>query len=422
LNSHTSRERVFRALHEIAVAVGGVLEPVELARLVADRACELLEVGAVGVYVLDDAMQLLTPVYSSDAQIDRPEPSLRWGSGAAGQAVASGQPVAVAEYRGWPHAGVWMLANGVRAAMAVPLQVADRRTGALAARAYQPRHWTDTDIQTLTLLAAQIAPALEAARLYERTRAAQLQAEAAIKLRDEVLAGVSHDLAAPLARIRLYAELIQTESPKLEPRAAADQLHAWSERIVAATGTMKVLMQELVDVARVQLGQALMLDLRPVDLVSLVRRLAHELEAVGQHVTIRSSLEELEGWWDEPRLSRVLSNLLDNAFNYSQDGSAVEVVIEQVRESGLDVARLRVRDYGRGIPAEDLPRVFERFYRGSNVGEQTAGSGLGLAVARQIVQQHGGSIDIDSTRGSGTIVTLRLPETQPTDSRSNDLN
>ena len=73
-------------------------------------------------------------------------------------------------------------------------------------------------------------------------------------------------------------------------------------------------------------------------------------------------------------------------------------------------------DDGRGIPPEDLPRVFERFYRGSNVDAETAGSGLGLAVAQQIVRQHGGAIDIDSQPGNGTVVSLRLPCTGPPDS------
>jgi signal transduction histidine kinase len=407
--THSNRERVFRALHDIAVAVGGVLEPVELARLVADRASELFEVGAVGVYVLDDAEQVLQPVYSSDASENQPEPTIPCGTGAAGQAVLLGAPVKVDDYLSWSHAGTWALANGVRSAMAVPLQVADRSTGALSVRAYAPRHWTDEDVQTLTLLAAQIAPALGAARLYERTRSAQLQAEAAIKLRDDVLAGVSHDLAGPLARIRLYAELIESESSNLEPVAAAEQLHSWSERIIVATSTMKVLMQELLDVARVQMGQALMLDLRQTDLVNLTQRLVVELKAVGKPVSMSSTCDQLAGWWDEPRLSRVLSNLVDNAINYSPPGAGVDILIDGRRENDGEVAVLQVCDRGRGIPAEDLPRVFERFYRGSNVGEVTAGSGLGLAVARQIVEQHRGTIDIGGRPGGGTIVSLRLP-------------
>ncbi|HEV7662510.1 MAG TPA: GAF domain-containing protein, partial [Chloroflexota bacterium] len=194
--------RIFRALHDIAVKVGGVLEPVELARLIADRARDLLDVNAVAVYLLDDAGDLLRPIFSSDARDDDPEQPLPIGVGAAGQALLLGRPVAVDDLQAWPHASPWVAARGVRSALAVPLTVNDRRTGAVAVRTSVPRQWTENDAETLTLLAAQIAPPLEAARLHDRTRAARKQAEAAIKLRDEVLAGVSHDLAGPLARIR----------------------------------------------------------------------------------------------------------------------------------------------------------------------------------------------------------------------------
>jgi signal transduction histidine kinase len=297
--------------------------------------------------------------------------------------------------------------------MAVPLLVADRRTGAVSVRSYSPRHWTEDDIQTLTLLAAQIAPALDAAQLYKRTRDARMQAEDAIKLRDEVLAGVSHDLAGPLARIRLYAELIQGEAPSLQPSASAEQMNLWSERIIVATMTMKSIMQELVDVARLQMGHALQLDLRRTDLVSLSRRVVGEHQAAGRVVSVGSTRDELVGWWDEARLSRVLGNLLENAFNYSPRGTSVDVLVEAVHDSGAEMALLRVRDYGLGIPSEDLPHIFERFYRGSNVGEQTNGSGLGLAVARQIVEQHGGSIQVDSRLGQGTVISVHLPRTAP---------
>jgi signal transduction histidine kinase len=81
---------------------------------------------------------------------------------------------------------------------------------------------------------------------------------------------------------------------------------------------------------------------------------------------------------------------------------------------------VRVRDRGRGIPPEDLARVFERFYRGSNVDVMTSGSGLGLAVAHQIVAQHGGTIDIESQPGIGTVVTLSLPRSGPTELPARD--
>jgi signal transduction histidine kinase len=270
------------------------------------------------------------------------------------------------------------------------------------------------------LLAAQIGPALEAARLHERTRAARLQAEAAIKLRDEVLAGVSHDLAGPLARIRLYAELIQSEAANVQPADAAEQMNQWSERIVVATGTMKSIIQELIDVARLQMGQALQLDLRRTDLVGLARRQVGEHQAAGRRIRLETSCTELVGRWDESRLSRVLANLLDNAVKYSPQGAEVEVDVALVQRGGEEHALVRVRDRGRGIPPEDLARVFERFYRGSNVDVTTSGSGLGLAVAQQIVAQHGGAIEIDSAPGIGTVVTMHLPRSGPTELTSSD--
>ncbi len=409
MQSDPTREQVFHALHDIAVAIGGVLEPVELARLVVDRARELLNAGAVGVYVYEESARLLEPVYSSDARESSPEPTIPIGAGAAGQALLLGEPVVVNDYVNWPHAGTWAAANGVQSAMAVPLQVADRCTGAMSVRSYEPRLWTHDDVQTLRLLATQIAPVFEAARLFERTRAAHQQAEAAIKLRDDVLAGVSHDLATPLARIRLYAELIEAEAPNLQPPAAAEQIVGWSERIVSATVSMTSIMQELVDVARLQMGQPLRLDVRRTDLVSLTRRLIDEQLAAGRSLTFEACVDELVGWWDEPRLSRVLSNVLDNAFNYSLGGASVDVVVEPVEHAAV----VRVRDRGIGIPHDDLPRVFESYYRGSNVVDRTAGSGLGLAVAQQIAELHHGSIDIVSEPGVGTVVTLRLPYSCP---------
>jgi signal transduction histidine kinase len=404
--------RVFQALHEIAVAVGGVLEPIELARVVVGHVGELLDAPAVGIYSYAADTNVLQPLFSSDADDYFPAEPLRPGYGVAGVALQIGQPVVVNDYPNWPNAAPWAVTNGVRAAIGVPLQVADHITGAMSVRAYEPRQWTSDDVQMLTLLAAQVAPALEAARLHERTRTAGRHAEAAINLRDEVLAGVSHDLAGPLARIRLYAEMIQTETIGVHPPALAEQLAAWSERIIVATDSMKLLMQELVDVARVQMGHGLKLDLREVDLVQLAQRLGSDQTAAGRTVVVSVTTPELRGWWDETRLARVLGNLLDNALNYSAPGASVELAVSHLPDRS-DEAQIQVRDRGRGIPPDELSRVFERFYRGSNAASETRGSGLGLAVARQIVEHHGGTIQLDSVVGRGTTVTVTLPRTRP---------
>ena len=113
----------------------------------------------------------------------------------------------------------------------------------------------------------------------------------------------------------------------------------------------------------------------------------------------------LVGEWDARRLERVFGNLLSNAIKYSPDDTAVTLTIAP---QGTDWARVEVQDDGRGIPARDLPHIFDRFHRASNVG-RVRGTGLGLAGARQIVEQHGGSITITSTENVGTRVVVQLP-------------
>jgi PAS domain S-box-containing protein len=166
----SSRNRVFRALHEIAVAVAGVLEPAELARAMAEPACELLGAHGAAVYFGDETGALLVPLHSSDADERSPEPPLARGVGAAGAAYVRGEPVAVVDYPNWPNAGAWGREQAIASALSVPLRVADRCIGAVSVRSYTRRNWSETDARTLNLLAAQVAPSLEAAKLHERTR------------------------------------------------------------------------------------------------------------------------------------------------------------------------------------------------------------------------------------------------------------
>jgi signal transduction histidine kinase len=421
-----ARVRVLAALHEIAVAIAGVLEPRQLAQLVVERATDLLHAGGVGLYLFDAPTGALRPLHSSDSAEHPPEPLVDQGVGAAGLAFQRGEPITVDDYANWPCGGAWARSIGVRAALAVPLQVADRRIGALSVRAYNaPRRWTDEEVQTVRLLAAQVAPALEAARLYAQTleeargraevlareRSARLEAEAAIRLRNEVLAGVSHDLAGPLARIRVCAELLQAESAAAAPVELADRLAHWSERIVVGTERMTSIIHELLDVARLQMGQLLRLDREPMDLVGLVRKLCGEYQNSGHPMTIQVSpgAENLVGSWDFGRLERVLANVLDNAVKYSPAGAPIAVELHAEVSPENEWAVVVIRDAGLGIPAQDLAHVFERFFRGSNVPAGSAGTGLGLSGARQVVQQHGGQIDLDSELGVGTRVTIRLP-------------
>jgi signal transduction histidine kinase len=124
---------------------------------------------------------------------------------------------------------------------------------------------------------------------------------------------------------------------------------------------------------------------------------------------VSTELSELVGEWDAGRLARVLDNLLDNAVKYSPRGGTVEVAV--AREA--DLAVLSVTDRGEGIPAGDLPHIFERFRRGRNVEGRIPGTGIGLAGVQRIVELHAGTIDVASEVGVGTTLTIRLPLNSP---------
>jgi signal transduction histidine kinase len=269
----------------------------------------------------------------------------------------------------------------------------------------------------LRLAAERIALALDHARLFSAEQRARAEAEAALHLRDEMLALVTHDLGQPLSSIRVATQLLRRAlTPGPEGDGATGDTDAadggWLVAIIEDEATrMAALVSELLDTARLQSGAPLALRYRPTDLVALAKR---EVRAVQQtapehRVALQTHVNELTGEWDQERLQRVLRNLLSNAVKYSPAGSTVTVTLTSEDADDRRWARLAVQDEGIGIPAEDLPLVFERFHRGRNTAGSAPGAGLGLAGARQIVELHGGRIAIASVEGRGTTVTVWLP-------------
>jgi signal transduction histidine kinase len=128
----------------------------------------------------------------------------------------------------------------------------------------------------------------------------------------------------------------------------------------------------------------------------------HQIKVVTAEVTLPLDA-------DRDRLTRVVSNLLSNAVKYSQDGGVILVSLTQEEAEGRRWVMLSVQDEGLGIPAAELPHIFERFRRASNVRGRIAGTGIGLAGAKQTVELHGGEMRVESVENKGTTVTMRLP-------------
>jgi signal transduction histidine kinase len=240
--------------------------------------------------------------------------------------------------------------------------------------------------------------------LYERV-------ERAVRTRDEFLAAASHDLRNPLAAMRGAADVLQL-SLKRTGAVAPERLESCIAHIDSAGRRMSALIDGLLDTVRLQMGAPLELALERVDLAALVRQLAQEAALASQRHSITLALpEELSVQGDAARLQRAVGNLLANAVKYSPQGGEVRVRLE--RSPDATQAVLTITDHGIGIPPDELARIFERFQRASNVVGRLPGTGIGLAGARQIVEQHGGSISVASRLGEGASFTVILPAEAP---------
>jgi PAS domain S-box-containing protein len=228
------------------------------------------------------------------------------------------------------------------------------------------------------------------------------------RARETLLASVSHDLKSPLTVIRGHAQFLQLKARR--GTGGPDELVEGLSKIDAAANRMSVQLTELLDVARLQMGEELELHRIHVDLLPVIRdRIATHMQTTRRHeITLQTDAEEIAGEWDRERLERVIDNLIGNAIKYSPAGGEIEVRAAVEKNGSHPTATIAVTDHGVGIPEEDLEHVFAPFQRGANVGS-IPGSGIGLAGANQIVVQHGGTIQVTSTEGSGSTFTVRLP-------------
>lgn len=244
----------------------------------------------------------------------------------------------------------------------------------------------------------------ERVRLVREQEARHL-AEEANRAKDEFLAMVSHELRNPLNAMLGWVSLLN--SGKLDAEAQGRALTI-IERNARAQAQ---LIDDLLDIARVASGN-LRLDLRPVDLAQVVEKALDALHpaAAAKSIAVTADLDRpLEMAAGDPdRLHQVVANLLSNAVKFTPGGGAIAVSLKRHGEE----ARITVRDTGDGISAAFLPHVFERFRQGGK--SQSGGLGLGLAIARHIVERHGGTIRVDSPgEGQGATFTVSLPLSQP---------
>lgn len=261
------------------------------------------------------------------------------------------------------------------------------------------RVYSDEHLALARELARRVAVGIENARLYYEVRQS-------VRTRDDFLSAVAHELKTPLTVISGTAQLLRRRMHGDDLTTNVPSL----DRIMSAVGRMTAFIEELLELVRRQADPTLELNRAPTDLAELVRTVTSELTELsrGQVVDIETDGDVI-GEWDAVRLERAIANVLGNAFKYNNASGRVLVRIGIEESPQGRVAFCAVTDEGIGIPEADLARIFDRFARGSNVAGRITGSGVGLTIVRQIVEQHGGTIGVTSAVGRGSTFTMRLP-------------
>ena len=294
-------------------------------------------------------------------------------------------------------------------AVVVAFIVADRLTTPIRKLTLASRALAEGDFSARVTAVPSGAPEVtELATAFNRM-ADELQRSIEFIRRDrdrsrEFLADVSHELRTPIAALRMFNELLQD--------GAADDPATRNEFLETSRVQIEWLdwlASNLLELSKLDSG-LIALDVRPDDLRTVVESAIEQARPTadrkGVQLVAEVPSEPFRFPHDPPRLGQVLGNLVGNAVKFTPPGGRVTVTLARTREG----ARITVRDTGIGIDPEELPHVFDRFYRGSRANEiRASGSGLGLAIARSIVEMHGGRISIASRVGQGTQVDVSLP-------------
>jgi K+-sensing histidine kinase KdpD len=287
-----------------------------------------------------------------------------------------------------------------QAHVVAPLRYGNEVVGALGLSFADPNAIGAADRAFTLLLAQSAAAALQRARSYDAEREKRREAELTARGREQVLGVVAHDLRNPLHLIMATAELLD------EPELTTDRRRQLVAMTMRAISHMRRLVSDLLDAVRIQAGR-LTLDFETVTLGAIVDQ-AEEMSrpsATERHIQLEA--RAVDGSFplrvDRARIQQVLGNLLGNAIKFTGEGG--RVVLEGLMEQGR--ATFRVSDTGAGIAPERLPEVFDQFWQGKT-GDRR-GVGLGLAIAKAIVEAHGGTISVESTVGQGSTFSVTLP-------------
>jgi signal transduction histidine kinase len=373
---------------------------------------EVLHCRGVSITLLNPDTQTLEIRAAAGLQPQwRQNAKLKVGEGISGQVAATATPMYVPDARSLPD--FIFFDPVVRSLLVVPLMVKDRVIGTLAIDQAIPDAFKQDDQRILTIAAAQAAAAIENAQLYTDLdqRAAKLELaykdlQEVDKLKDELVQNVSHELRTPLTFIKGYVELLLEED--LGPLNGSQR-----ESLTIVSDKTNALTRLVSDIIYLQQVEWESLKFTPQNMREMARLALQSCEVaavtagISLHLQAEADLPVIPV--DRDRINQVFDNLLGNAIKFSPRGGAISI---EVQDTG-DMIQVGVRDTGVGIPSEKLDKVFDRFYQvDGSATRRFGGAGLGLAIARRIIEAHGGRIWVESEVGQGSAFKFALPKIQ----------
>jgi signal transduction histidine kinase/DNA-binding response OmpR family regulator len=367
--------------------------------VIVAQAGRLTASGSCLVFLHDTS----TDEYAAEAAVGIPRERfarLRFGMGVGyhGQVVQTDKPILVDELEGKVGAEAIFSALRASSALIVPLRSSESVIGTITCLDHEGGSFTTEDMDVLMMLASQASIAITNANLYERTKELD-------RLKSEFVAVVSHEVRTPITSIKGSLELLSDERFHKLPAPQKELLsicQANTERLIS-------LINDILDFSKLESSKlSLNIEAMEVDdvlseAVENIRSLAAQKEVVIE-LTVDASAGKIEA--DPMRVGQVATNLVGNAIKFSPDKSRIEVFASGDPEK----ITVSVKDYGRGISARDITRLFQRFAQlDSSTTRKAGGTGLGLVISKGIVEQHGGNIWVESALNEGSTFSFSLP-------------
>lgn len=402
-----NRFRRFERLIEIGKKLNEMIELQPLLQFIVNASCDLTTSEASSIFLYEEETGLLKFVAAPPSQWEALKRlRIPVENSVAGQCFTQSKPILIPDAGNDPRIFRGVDANldlVTRSLIAVPLVYRGTTIGVLEAiNKIGDLSYTDDDVAILEVLGGQAAIAIHTTHLQEQVHRAYNEMAELERMKSNFVAITSHELRTPLGLVLGHATML---AETIQDKRQKKQLGV----VIQSANRLKDIIDDLVSMDSLETGQTGFRRQRS-DLVQLVREIANEYQesADNKAVTLITDLPDTELWVDidDEKIAIALSNMIRNAVTFTRENGHVMIIAE-----GLPgYAKVSVVDDGIGIPTKDLTRIFERFFQvETHMTRHHGGMGLGLSVAKLMVEMHGGQIWVESIEGKGSNFSFLLP-------------